>query len=79
MSLVEREYQARINQLSPKQRISRMVAMASWSREIIARQLRNEHRTASEERLKWLLLLRLYGNEPQVGPLIRERLANVRD
>ena len=59
MSLVEQLYQSAIDEMSPKDRVARSVELFNWSREFIGRQIRSENPTASEERLKFLVALRI--------------------
>jgi hypothetical protein len=51
-SIVELEYRARMDALSPRQRIERSMAMLQWSRELIARRVVAELGPMPAERLK---------------------------
>ncbi len=64
MSLVEREYQARIDSMSIAEKMQRSMAMLKWAREMIAREILKENPDMSPERLKWEVALRQYGSEP---------------
>lgn len=74
---VEELYQQRIEAMSPVEKVARSMAMFAWTREWIARQILAEQGPVGPERLKWLVALRLYGNEPQVRAWIEERLASL--
>lgn len=79
MSLVEQEYQARMQSLSPKERVERAQAMFNWTREMLGRQIQAEQGPMSVERLKWEVALRMYGREPIVRSMIERQLAHVPD
>ena len=79
MSLVEREYQARIDAMSIAEKVARAAAMLRWAREMIAREIQSAKPGISAERLKWEVALRQYGSEPQVRALIESMLARVPD
>jgi len=75
----KRQYQARIDALSPCERVQRATAMFQWSREIIARRIVAELGPMSPERLKWEVALRQYGADPRTRAMIQRRLASVSD
>jgi len=77
MSLVEREYQSRIGALSVAEKMARSVAMLHWARTMIAREIRARNPGISDDRLKWEVALRLYGDEPQARALIERVLERV--
>ncbi len=77
MSTIEQRYQSSIREMSAKEKVARSVELFNWSREFIGRQLRTENPTASEERLKLLVALRMYGSETGMKQLLDEMLANV--
>lgn len=79
MSVVEREYQERIDALTPKERVARAVAMFQWAREAIARQIVAESGPTSPERLKWLVAKRQYGADPATRAMIERMLERVSD
>ena len=63
---VETEYQKRIDSMPPYKKMERAVAMAAWARETLARQIRAEVGSeVSDERIKWLVAMRIYGSQPQ--------------
>jgi len=70
-------YQNAIDQMSPKERMARSVALLKWARELVARQIRSEFGPMSDERLRWEVALRMYGREPQAREMIENELANV--
>jgi hypothetical protein len=76
-SIVEREYQARIAALSPRERLERSAAMLKWTRALLARQVIAELGPMSTERLKWEVAKRLYRGDPAAQALIARRLADV--
>jgi hypothetical protein len=77
MSLIEQEYQSRMDALSGRERIARSLALLAWSRQMIARQIVAERGDMPEERLKWEVALRLYGSDPTVCRMIESELADV--
>ena len=81
-SEIETEYQARIDAMSPKERIAKSLAMFQWMREMVGRQVRKEAaanggRPLTAEELKWQCALRMYGSEPAVVALIERRQKDV--
>ena len=76
-SNIESAYRDRINAMTPAERVARSAAMFQWTRGQIARQIRAERGDVPPERLKWLVALRLYGNEPMVRGWIERKLADV--
>ena len=77
MSLIESEYQSRMDALTGRERVARSLALLKWSREMIARQILAEKGAIPEERLKWEVALRLYGGDPAVRGMIESKLADV--
>lgn len=77
MSLVEREYQARIDSMSVAEKMQRSMAMLEWAREMIAREIQAERPGISRERLKWEVALQQYGSEPHIRELIERMLDHV--
>lgn len=77
MSAVEKEYQARMNALSPAQRVARSAALFQWTREMLARQVVAEKGDMPEDQLKWEVALRQYGANPAVRAMIEEVLESV--
>jgi len=77
ISLVEQLYQERIDALTPAERVARAAAMFVWTREQIARQITAEQGPTDESLLKWLVALRLYGNDPQTRELIERKIEHV--
>ena len=80
-STTEAKYWSLIDALCPKERVARAAAMFQWSREMFARQFIRERTaegtTISDEELKWHVALRMYGSEPAVATMIRQRLEDV--
>jgi hypothetical protein len=77
VSVVEREYQAQVNAMTVAEKMERSAAMFKWAREIIARQIKTENPTISDERLRWEVAYRNYAAEPQARALIERMLARV--
>lgn len=77
MSLVEREYQARIDAMSIPEKMQRSMAMLQWAREMLAREILAQDPNMSQERLKWEVALRQYGGEPGARRLIEGMLSRV--
>ena len=64
--------------MTPCEKMSRSVAMAAWARETIARQIRSEvGPNVSDERVKWLVAMRIYGANPQTKILVQRMLDRV--
>jgi hypothetical protein len=76
-SVVEQAYNARMDSLSPCERMRRCAAMLKWSRELLARQILSEFGEMSAERLKWEVAKRMYGADPTARAFIDQRLADV--
>lgn len=75
---IEAEYQKRVSEMTPCEKMSRSVAMAAWARETIARQIRSEvGPNVSDERVKWLVAMRIYGANPQTKILVQRMLDRV--
>jgi len=77
MTLIEQEYQSRMDALSGRERIARSLALLAWSRQMIARRIIAERGEISEERLKWEVALRLYGSDSNVCRMIESELTDV--
>ncbi len=75
---IEAEYQKRVSEMTPCEKIARMAAMAAWARATIARQIRSEvGPDVSDERIKWLVAMRIYGADPQTKALVQRMLNRV--
>ena len=77
MTLIEQEYQSRMDALPGRERIARSLALLAWSRQMIARRIMAERSDISAERLKWEVALRLYGSDPAVRRMIESELTDV--
>ena len=77
MTLIEQEYQSRMDALPGRERIARSLALLAWSRQMIARRIIAERGEISEERLKWEVALRLYGSDSTVCRMIESELTDV--
>ncbi len=77
VSIVERQYQAKMDALPVKERVARAAAMFQWSREIIARQIVSQSGPMSAERLKWRVALRQYESKPITRAMIQRKLDDV--
>lgn len=78
-SLVEQQYQARMDSLSPRDRVERCAAMLKWTRDLLGRRVIAELGAMSDERLKWEVAKRMYGADPAARSIIDRRLENVSD
>ena len=76
-SIVEQQYNSRMDALSPQERIARCAAMLKWTRDLLARQVVAELGAISEERLKWEVAKRMYGSDPTAKAIIDQRLKDV--
>ena len=74
---IENAYQRQIDSMSPAERVARSAAMFVWTREQLTRQIIAERGPTEAETLKWLVALRLYGNQPVLRELIETKLADV--
>ena len=77
MPSIEERYWSKLDALTGTERIERSMAMASWSRQMIARQIESAIGPVSPERLKWEVALRIYGGEDQVRGWIEGKLKHV--
>lgn len=77
LSEIEIEYQKRIREMTPAEKMSRTSAMLAWTRQQIAKQIQKSHGAIPSEELKWRVGLRLYQNEPEIVRMIEEKLADV--
>ena len=77
MNIIEKEYEKRMDALTPKERMARAASMHRWSREVIARQITLDAGNVGSERLKWLVALREYGADSMTRDLIRKALGDV--
>ncbi|MBX3442996.1 MAG: hypothetical protein KF774_11380 [Planctomyces sp.] len=77
MSLVDDAYDRAVDAMTVAERIQRMVELTAWSREVLAQRIQEELGPLTPEQLKWQLLLRLYGDSPQLRPLIEEAISNL--
>ena len=76
-SIVEQQYNSRMDALSPQERIARCAAMLKWTRDLLARQVVAELGAISEERLKWEFAKRMYSSDPTAKAIIDQRLEDV--
>ena len=75
---IEKEYQKRISAMSPKEKMARMAAMTAWARQTMARQIRDDlGPEVSDERIKWLVAMKIYGSNPQTSALVQRMLDRV--
>ena len=65
--------------MSAAERVARSAAMFKWTREQLARQIVAESGQMEPQKLKLLVALRLYGDEPQVREMSVRKLADVSD
>ena len=79
MSSIEKLYQTAVDEMSIKEKVARSVELFNWSREFMGRQIRSENPNASDERIKLLVALRMYGSEPGMKKLLEDALAKVPD
>ena len=79
MSLVQQQYESQMDELTPKERIARSVAMLNWTRELIAGQILSSRGPRDIERLKWEVAMRQYGSDPQLRSMIQGMLERVSD
>ena len=71
---VELEYERRWKAMSHAEKISRSAAMFAWTRQQMARRIRDVEPSLSDEEVKWRVALKLYEREPEVVKLIQEQL-----
>jgi hypothetical protein len=65
--------------MTPCEKIARSIGLFNWSREFIGRQISEANPDASQEKLKLLVALRIYGSDQKTRELIEGLLANVPD
>ncbi|MCU0712893.1 MAG: hypothetical protein MUC43_12600 [Pirellula sp.] len=76
-SEIELEYERRWKAMSHMEKFSRCAAMFAWTRQQMARRIRSEQPSLSDEEVKWHVALKLYEREPEVVKLIEEQLSHV--
>ena len=74
---VELEYEKRWKAMSHAEKVSRSAAMFAWTRQQMARRIRDADPDLSDEEVKWRVALKLYEREPEVVKLIQEQLSSV--
>ena len=74
---VELEYERRWKAMSHAEKVARSAAMFAWTRQQMARRIRSDNPSLSDEEIKWRVALKLYEREPEVVKLIQEQLCNV--
>jgi len=74
---IEKEYQRRMDALTPAERVARSIGMACWARRLIAGKILAERGPMSDERLKWETALRVYGADPKARATIERKLRDV--
>jgi hypothetical protein len=72
---MEELYQERIRSMPPVEKVARSMAMFRWTRDQIARRIVQERGATEPDHLRWLVALRLYGEEADVRKLIEKELA----
>ena len=78
MSLVEDAYHQALDAMPPLQKMARVEAFLSWTRNLMARQARTAlGSTVSEDRVRWEVALRMYDSNPVIARLIQEQIARV--
>lgn len=73
---LEAEYRRRIAAMAPRERIARSMASLAWARAAIARQIMAGEGPVAEDRLRWLVALRLYGSDPRTVALIHRAMGD---
>lgn len=66
------EYRARVQAMTPVERVNRAVSLFAWSQGLLERSVTAEQPTLSSDRLKWEVALRQYGADPKARLLIDE-------
>lgn len=74
---VEEIYRERVEALSPADRVARMAAVTAWVRNQMRRSLLAADPDLSSEQIKWKVASKLYGQDTELGALIRKRAADV--
>ncbi len=74
---IEEIYRNRIDAMTPAERVARSAAMFQWTKQQIARQILLQDGPFSEEHLKWLVAMRLYGDEPVMRKIIQAQIDHV--
>ena len=78
MSIVEDAYQRSLDEMTPTERMARVEGYLSWTRDLIARQVRRElGDDVADERIRWEVALRMYESNTQIAALIREQIARI--
>ncbi|MEM6329823.1 MAG: hypothetical protein AAF790_06195 [Planctomycetota bacterium] len=77
MSLIEAEYQRRIDAMTPAERVRRSAEMAAWARAAISRQILAEQGPRSPQRLRWQVAQRVYSTDEKAKAVIQRELDGV--
>jgi hypothetical protein len=77
MADIEEIYRRAIDAMTPAERLQRVHHFLNWTRNLYARQLREQLGDVSEERLKWEVALRMYGGDRRTRSLIERKLQDV--
>ena len=74
---VELEYEKRWKAMTHAERVLRSAAMLAWTRQQMARRIRDADPNQTDEEVKWKVALKLYEREPEMVKLIQEQLSSV--
>lgn len=77
MSSIEEEYDRRIAEMTPRERMRRAEAMLRFARDLIAREIQREEGPLDSEIVKWKVAARMYGSDPRTMSLIAEGMKRV--
>lgn len=77
MSEIERLYQAATENMLPKEKLARTIELFNWTREYIGRNIKAETAGASDEKIRLLVALRMYGSESGMKKLLESQLEDV--
>ncbi len=78
MSIAQAAYQRAIDEMPGHEKMARIEAMLSWTRNLIARKVQAELGNGlSEQRIRLEVALRMYQADPTTVRLIREQLDRV--
>ncbi len=76
MSTVEEAYRQAMDAMTPAEKFARVEGFLSWTRSLLARQIKAELGDVSEERIKSEVAIRMYGSDPRFRKLLEQREAN---
>lgn len=77
MPNVQQAYRAYVDSLRPADKVRRVEQMLYWTRELLARQVRQELGDIGDEQIRWEVARRMYGSDPRFLKLLQQKARDV--